>query len=170
MVSTATRAILELIAAAGGKIQNRISIQKMAFLLAAKGNTRFSLRAFSYHYYGPFSRELSDALHQAVLAGLLNEDQTNYGNGSVKYEYSVSEAGQEWIDRKLLEEDGTNANVGVMRDAHWRALELASTALFLQRDQPKLSRDGAMAYAIELKPATVEYRAAAETLLERLSL
>lgn len=59
--------------------------------------------------------------------------------------------------------------VAVTKQAPWRALELAATALFLAR-QNSLSDHEAMSAALELKPHCKSFQAQAKTILAELGL
>jgi len=67
-------------AAANGEIVGRIRLQKIAYLLQQKAGS--SDLFFTYHHYGPFSRELSDALDWAVMRGDIEEMPRETGFGS----------------------------------------------------------------------------------------
>jgi uncharacterized protein YwgA len=70
----------QIFAAADGEIVGRIRLQKIAYLLQQKagGSDLF----FTYHHYGPFSRELSDALDWAVMREDVEETPRETGFGS----------------------------------------------------------------------------------------
>lgn len=57
--------LAELFSAADGDIVGRIRLQKIAYLLQQKAGRRDL--SFVYHHYGPFCRELADALDFAVV-------------------------------------------------------------------------------------------------------
>ena len=63
--------ILSLVRACGGRIEARLRIQKSAYLLQLLGAREFGRAYFRYHYYGPYSRELSGSLQEAVAGGYL---------------------------------------------------------------------------------------------------
>lgn len=61
-----------VIAAAGGALTGRVRLQKTVYLLDRLGlNSGFS---FDYHHYGPFSRDLDNAMADAKAFGLVDED------------------------------------------------------------------------------------------------
>ena len=72
---SALAGLLQLVAASGGSVTTRIRIQKEVFLLAVKGCLNLRATNFSYHHFGPFSRQLSETLQFAVSAGLLEEKE-----------------------------------------------------------------------------------------------
>ena len=95
--SQTLRGLIGLIAAAGGKIDARIRVQKEAFLLAASNVGDFDHSNFVYHHYGPYSREISDALQFAVSSGLLSENRDRGAGEGVRYSYTLTEEGRQFL-------------------------------------------------------------------------
>ncbi len=160
--------LIQLIEAAGGKIENRICIQKEAFLLAADSLGGFQVRSFSYHHYGPYSRELSDTLQFAVASNLLEETPKPGVNNSRSYAYSLTDNG-----RRFLKEGGSASSdvlkrVSSMKGHHWKALELAATVRFLEIHQKSFSRKDAFVEALRLKPKTADYKSKAAEVLNQI--
>jgi uncharacterized protein len=63
--------VAEIVSASGGRLVSRIRLQKIAYLLEKLGvNTGFD---FSYHHFGPYSRELDSALLDAEAFDLIEE-------------------------------------------------------------------------------------------------
>lgn len=165
------RGVLSLVNAMGGSLEQRIRLQKAAYLLQRLGARDFRPAYFKYHHYGPYSRGLSDAIQAAVASGLLREARTEYADtDAVSYTYVLTDEGRAWVRENEDEpEPQVKQHARTLKDARWRALELAATALFLQRDEG-LPRDAAMVRAIELKPPCEPYRAEAEQILATLQL
>lgn len=166
---TALAALLQLLHASGGSVVNRIRIQKEAYLLATRGVSAFRLQSFSYHHYGPFSRELSDTLQFAVSAGLLDEIREAFSENSQRYRYELTETGRSFVAESSPLLQNFTAVIARLGGEHWRSLELASTVDFLLRTHVSGSKDEAFSKALQLKPDTVPYRSQAETLLAYLS-
>jgi uncharacterized protein len=156
--------LLQLIEANGGKIDSRIRIQKESYLLAASGFDLISTESFSYHHYGPFSRELSDCLQFAVSVELLTETVAPGANDGTKYEYSLSQAGQKYLEDAGKVDDRHAKLVRICSQQHWRTLELAATSLFLQK-RDELPAEDALSLTLKLKPETVMYREKAVSFL-----
>ncbi len=58
---------------AGGRVIGRTKLQKITYLLCAAGlEDGFD---FEYRHYGPYSENLSDAIAEARLGGLVSEDE-----------------------------------------------------------------------------------------------
>jgi hypothetical protein len=71
--------VADIIRDAGGRIVGRTRLQKLAYLLELSGlGGGFP---FEYRHYGPYSEELSIAIRNAALLGLLKEEEheTNWG-------------------------------------------------------------------------------------------
>ncbi|MCB9948202.1 MAG: hypothetical protein H6842_10285 [Rhodospirillaceae bacterium] len=71
--------LAELFFAGDGEIVGRIRLQKIAYLLQQKAGRRDLF--FTYHHYGPYSRELAEALDRAVILEEIDEKSrdTDYG-------------------------------------------------------------------------------------------
>ncbi len=166
MMSMAMFDLLALVAASDGKVEHRIRIQKEAFLVQWMGLPLFRDVHFTYHHFGPYSRELSAALHEAVNSGLLEEhvDQTE---SVTKYTYELTSRGSELVKRRPASDQIAEVVRELDKDP-WRALELAATALYLQEDEA-LDASGAMERALSLKPACRAQRATAESIIARLA-
>ena len=158
--------LLFLVAASDGKVEHRIRIQKEAFLLQWLGFPVFRDVHFTYHHYGPYSRELSEALHEAVTTGFLEEhvDQTE---SVTKYAYELTGRGSEVVKSQPAS-DSMAEIVRRLNQEPWRALELAATALYLQAEEA-LDQHQAMERALSLKPACGTQRASAEAIIAKLS-
>ncbi|WP_133768366.1 hypothetical protein [Enterovirga rhinocerotis] len=161
--------LIGLVDAAGGQIDARIKIQKEAYLLAAYGAVRFNLTAFAYHHYGPYSREISDALQFAVSSNLLFESKEQGSGAGVKYSYRMTSAGRNFLDHVGKFGEREIRLVRELSTFHWRALELAATILFLEREDASLGREAVFGQAIQLKPDTKAYRSEADRVLARMS-
>ena len=159
------RGILDLLRANDGHIDNRITIQKCAYLLQRKGAPDFATAEFAYHHYGPYSRDVSEALQELVATGLIDEHQASHEK-YVQYSYNLTEGGKRWL--AAHEVDGASSFDSLYRKlatTPWRTLELATTIWFLQ--QEKIARDfsSAVKQALDLKPECQQYKSDAEQLL-----
>lgn len=161
--------LLAMLAAHGGRIENRITIQKLAFLLKQKGEPAFQRLAFVYHFYGPYSRDLSAVLQDLVVFGLVDEQRTDFAPDSTRYSYVLTLQGREYLRSAGCDVGSLSVMVEVGLQEHWRTLELAATTLFLEKDK-HLTRDCAQRKALDLKPACAPYAQQAETVLSKLGL
>lgn len=158
--------LLSLVAASDGRVEHRIRLQKEAFLIQWMGLPLFRDVHFTYHHFGPYSRELSEALHEAVTSGLL-EEHVEQTESVTKYTYELTSRGSELVKRRPASDQIAEVVRGLDRDP-WRALELAATALYLQ-DEEALDAAGAMERALSLKPACRSQQATAESIIARLA-
>lgn len=118
-------AAAQIVRDAGGEIVGKTRIQKAAYFLEAMGlGTGFD---FYYKHYGPYSDELTNALHYARELNLTVEEDKRAAWGGV---YTVF--------RSAIAEPSDNPSrlqvLEIARDANPVALELAATALFLASD------------------------------------
>lgn len=160
--------LLQLADASDGRIETRIRLQKEAYLLASAGFSHISKDTFTYHHYGPFSRELSDSLQFAVLSGLLEETKSQGADGGTKYSYVLSAQGRAYIAECGPMEEKFADIVKACSQHHWRTLELAATASFLVSTE-SMKLDDAFGHALELKPETLHYRDKASDLLSQIA-
>lgn len=171
MISQRQRALaglLALVGASGGQVESRIRIQKEAFLLAAKGSESFDPEDFIFHYHGPYSRALSDLLHQSVSCGLIEETKEYFSDNKVRYSYRLTDAGNEFLGAEVDEAIATLAPK--LHQCHWRALELAATVAFLERKKEVRGRKDAFAEALKIKPECNHYTNDAERVLQTVGI
>lgn len=120
--------VATLIADSGGRVVGKTRLQKTAYLLELM-NLGFGFD-FDYHHFGPFSAQLAEATDDAVLIGLIKENESM---GSYGVPYSVFQS-------------STNPSTGELAAARQAAvqemsrlsaidLEIAATAAFVMREQ-----------------------------------
>jgi len=129
--------LLALIEAHGGKIDHRVRIQKEAYLLHWARFPIFHGARFKFHTLGPSSRELSDALHQAVNAGYLAEHVIrDPGNTEVvvTHHYELTSKATQERGALQMAVDPAKEYIARLNEAPRAALELAALAVFLQED------------------------------------
>jgi uncharacterized protein YwgA len=80
------------------EIQGRTRFQKMVFLLQQEfGDTEFY--DFEAYDYGPFSKGLYDDLDDLIDRDLVKETREEFDENKVYYEYKLTDAGRELIER-----------------------------------------------------------------------
>jgi uncharacterized protein len=117
------RLAAEIVRDAGGQIVGRTRLQKVACLLELAGvGAGFP---FAYHYYGPYSEKLSDAVRVAEAFDLVTEEerQANWGG-----KYSVFTATK---DAGPPDGDARNRLAQAAAKIDAIELELAVTAAYL---------------------------------------
>ncbi|MEQ8967093.1 MAG: hypothetical protein RID91_14840 [Azospirillaceae bacterium] len=120
-----------MMAAADGEIVGRVRFHKIAYLLEEAG--MHSGIWFSYHHYGPFSRDLADALDHAVVKDRVREDQ---GRRSDSNPYSIfRSAAPQAGDFDGMTVEQARALVQRMKDQPSVVLELAATIHWLREKE-----------------------------------
>lgn len=76
------------------QIKGRTRFQKTVCVLKHKFGVDFSFKFRSY-YYGPYSKSLSDALSLLHGTNLVRERSEKLGVGIVRYNYQLTEKGEE---------------------------------------------------------------------------
>lgn len=77
----------QIFEAGGGEIVGRIRLQKIAYLLQEKAGA--SDLFFTYHHYGPYSRELADALDLGLFLSEVEEQERETGYGTTYSAFSL---------------------------------------------------------------------------------
>ncbi len=158
--------LLRLLKASDGELETRIRIQKETFLLGLHFPDMFNPRDFEYHYYGPYSRGLSETLQFAVSSELVEEiDDSPQDRSFSKFRYLLTEKGTESINTLPKEKIDLSNWAIRLKGFHWRVLELAATAKFLEINEP-LEPEAAFAEALRLKPDTKPHEKEAKELLQ----
>ena len=120
-----------MVLAAGGRVVGRLRLQKVFYLLDRLGlESGFN---YEYHYYGPYSANLAEAIEDATAFGLVNERIERRAYDGVPY--SVFEQPTAPLGSQLGGLDqrhATHALVRVQRETA-TVLELAATIDWLKR-------------------------------------
>lgn len=115
-------AIRNVVAAAGGRLIGKTRLQKTVYILKLAGlGPDFS---FSYHYYGPYSEELSSSVRDAILDEIVQEEEDVAqwgGRYSIYYADNPDDLDPNF--RELVRTACSSDSV---------TLELAATAAFLK--------------------------------------
>ena len=161
--------LLKILLASDGELETRIRVQKEAFLIGLKFPEIFNIREFEYHHYGPYSRSLSEALQFAVASGLVDEiDESPADRSFTKYKYCLTDTGPEALLQVGGVSDEFSKFTKFLNQFDWRALELASTVLFLQNTDD-LAEQEAFEKSLRLKPLTLSKKEDAKLILEKLN-
>jgi uncharacterized protein len=120
-----------------GEIIGRKRLQKMIYI-AKKISFPFQER-FQFHFYGPYSEELTLRVEELCNMGFLDEVKEKKG-GYFQYRYTLTDSGKEFlslnqIDMPFLQECLTDMNT-----KNARFLELVSTVLYFDNlPKPEVS-------------------------------
>jgi len=112
---------------ASGEVIGRKKLQKMIFI-AKKLAFPFQER-FEFHFYGPYSEELTLRVEELCNMGFISEVKEKKG-GYYQYRYSVTEEGEDFL--KIYEKDMPFLKdcLTDMNGQSARFLELVSTVLY----------------------------------------
>jgi uncharacterized protein YwgA len=120
-----------------GEITGRKKLQKMIYI-AKKINLPF-YEKYDFHFYGPYSEELTLRIEELCNLGFLNEMHEKKG-GYFQYRYSLTEAGEEFLTHYDLEMPPLKDCMEDLNSQSARFLELVSTVLFfdtLEKEEVK---------------------------------
>lgn len=151
------------------RLVSRIRLQKMAYLLQQLGGP--SDFEFSYHHYGPYSRDLDNAVVDAQAFGLVEEERRNRISDGASY--SVFSLGAVALAESLPEpfvsrlRDLAKAKVMVLElaaTAHWlvNVENVADWTSEIRKRKGRKTEDGRLEEAVrllaglDLKPSAVE--------------
>jgi uncharacterized protein YwgA len=127
-----------------GEIIGRKKLQKMIYI-AKKVAFPFHER-FQFHFYGPYSEELTLRVEELCNMGFLNEVKEKKG-GYFQYRYSLTEPGKEFLSLNEIEMPFLQDCLVDMNDQNARFLELVSTVLYFDN----LPKDEVMNKVFTLK-------------------
>jgi len=110
-----------------GEIIGRKKLQKMIYI-AKKISFPFQEK-FQFHFYGPYSEELTLRVEELCNMGFVHEEKEKKG-GYYQYRYTVTKEGMDFL--KLYEEEIPKLKECVlhMNEQSARFLELVSTVLY----------------------------------------
>lgn len=115
---------------ASGEIVGRKKLQKMIYI-AKKMNFPFQER-FQFHFFGPYSEELTLRVEELCNLGFLNEVKENKG-GYYQYRYTLTETGIEFLNLNEVEMPHLEECLRDMNGQSARFLELVSTVLYFDK-------------------------------------
>jgi uncharacterized protein len=110
-----------------GEIIGRKKLQKMIYI-AKKVSFPFHER-FQFHFYGPYSEELTLRVEELCNMGFVNEVKEKKG-GYFQYRYTLTEPGKEFLSLNEVEMPFLQDCLADMNEQNARFLELVSTVLY----------------------------------------
>lgn len=119
------------------EIVGRKKLQKMIYI-AKKLNFPF-YEKYNFHFFGPYSEELTLRVEELENLGFLKEVEEKK-SGYTQYRYTLTEAGKDFLGHYDLELPSLKECVESMNEQSSRFLELVSTVLFfedLSKDEVK---------------------------------
>ncbi|CAI9396384.1 MULTISPECIES: YwgA family protein [Bacillaceae] len=113
--------------AASGEIIGRKKLQKMIYI-AKKLDFPFHEK-YQFHFFGPYSEELTLRVEELCNMGFLNEVKEKKG-GYFQYRYTLTDNGKEFLTLNEVEMPNLSPCLEDMNGQNSRFLELVSTVLF----------------------------------------
>ena len=129
---------------ASGEIVGRKKLQKMIYI-AKKIDFPFQER-FQFHFYGPYSEELTLRVEELCNMGFLNEVKEKKG-GYYQYRYTLTDNGKEFLNLNGVDMPFLQNCLVDMNEQNARFLELVSTVLYFDN----LPKDEVMNKVFTLK-------------------
>ncbi|AST05993.1 hypothetical protein KN10_1518 [Anoxybacillus flavithermus NBRC 109594] len=123
--------------AAVGEIVGRKKLQKMIYI-AKKMKFPF-YEKFDFHFYGPYSEELTLRMEELCNVGFVQEMKEKKG-GYYQYRYVLTEAGEQFLTHYHLDMPDLDVCLRSLNEQSARFLELVSTILYfedLSKDEVK---------------------------------
>nr|WP_240460891.1 YwgA family protein [Fictibacillus barbaricus] len=117
-----------------GEVVGRKKLQKMVYI-AKKLNFPFQEK-YQFHFYGPYSEELTLKIEELCNMGYIHEVKEKV-SGYSQYRYAVNDEGQKLLSTYGAEIDMLGNCVRSMNEQSSRFLELVSTIMYFE----KLERD-----------------------------
>jgi len=125
--------VADIVVAAGGRLVSRVRLQKVAYLLDKLGaNSGFS---FSYHHYGPYSRELDSAVLDAEAFGKIEETIERRQSDGARYSVFDATPGARAQGYLYLTAPGLRDRARELAAESVTVLELAATAHWLLEEE-----------------------------------
>lgn len=127
-----------------GEIIGRKKLQKMIYI-AKKISFPFQER-FQFHFYGPYSEELTLRMEELCNMGFVAEVREKKG-GYFQYRYTLTDSGKEFLNLNTIEMPFLEDCLTDMNSQNARFLELVSTVLYFDN----LSKEEVMDKVFTLK-------------------
>ena len=109
------------------EVVGRKRLQKMIYILKKSGFD-FSER-YSFHFYGPYSEELSTRVEELCNLGFLVEEKEKE-KGYFQYRYTLTDGGESFLKEADVHTQDMTALIDKMNEQSSRFLELVSTMLY----------------------------------------
>jgi uncharacterized protein len=112
-----------------GEVIGRKKLQKIIYI-AKKINFPFQER-YNFHFYGPYSEELTLRIEEMCNLGFVHETKEQKG-GYYQYRYTLSEEGTNFLSMSSLDMPNLRDFTLDINEKSSRFLELVSTLLFFE--------------------------------------
>ncbi len=125
-----SRIVADIVALNGGILVGKTRLQKTVYLLEQCGLG--SGIDFDYHYYGPYSQDLTQATRWAELEGLLSEEDNITSSGDLYSTFRAKSPSEPIIGQ--LNKEKVSEYLSVIKNYNSVELELAATIHYLQNN------------------------------------
>ncbi len=115
--------------ASSDEIVGRKKLQKIIYILK-KCEVPFEER-YQFHFYGPYSEELTLRIEELCNLGFINETKEEKKN-YYQYRYQLTDAGNEFLKHYQVELPAMGERITKMKEKSSRFLELVSTMLYFE--------------------------------------
>lgn len=115
------------------KITGRKKLQKMVYILQSFG-VPFEEK-FQFHFYGPYSEELSLRIEELCNLGFIQEEKEVKSN-YFQYHYTLTNDGTAFLNQFGVDMPNCSGSIELLQGKSSRFLELVSTMLYF-KDLPK---------------------------------
>jgi uncharacterized protein len=133
MLNEPENRVADIIAAAGGRFVSRVRLQKVAYLLDKLGaKSGFS---FAYHHYGPYSRDLDNAVLDAEAFNKITESFDRRQSDGARYSVFDAVEKEEAHQYSYLTNQTLRERARELSSANVTVLELAATANWLLEEE-----------------------------------
>jgi uncharacterized protein YwgA len=113
-----------------GEIIGRKKLQKMVYI-SKKFHFDFQEK-FNFHFYGPYSEELSLQVEELADLEFISETKESKGSYS-QYKYELSPQGREYLGLYPTPMEGYDQFIRLLNQENSRFLELVSTVLYFDK-------------------------------------
>ncbi|PWU67023.1 YwgA family protein [Gracilibacillus dipsosauri] len=118
--------LVKVIASSAG-IVGRKKLQKIIYIMKKLGYP-FEEK-YTFHFYGPYSEELSLRMEELTNLGFVSEVKESKSN-YYQYRYQVTEEGENFLEHSPVDLSNLEAIVNDMNEKSSRFLELVATMLY----------------------------------------
>lgn len=115
------------------QVTGRKKLQKMVYILQSFG-IPFEEK-FQFHFYGPYSEELSLRMEELCNLGFINEEKEVKSN-YFQYHYTLTDDGVAFLSQFSVDMPNCSESIELLKGKSSRFLELVSTMLYF-KDLPK---------------------------------
>ena len=133
MASEPEDRVVDIVRAAGGRLVSRVRLQKVAYLLDRLGAK--SGFGFAYHHFGPYSRDLDNAVLDAEAFGKIEETFERRQTDGARYSIFALKDAEGAADYAYLNSAPLRDRARELAEENVTVLELAATAHWVLKEE-----------------------------------